>query len=78
MIQRTQITLDQTLDQRAKERARQLGVSFAEYIRRLISEDLGESKQNIPLVDLIGLGDSGGSDVAAHEEVYLDQAFGGQ
>lgn len=74
MTQRTQITLEAAMDRQAKDRARQLGISFAEYVRRLIEDDLGDRKPIAGLADLIGLGDSGSSDVAAHEDEYLDQA----
>lgn len=75
MTQRTQITLDAAMDRRAKERARQLGISFAEYVRRLIDEDIEQRKPTAGLADIIGLGDSGGSDVASREDEYLNQSL---
>jgi predicted nucleic acid-binding protein len=44
MMSRTQIALDPELLSRARERAGQLGVSLAEYIRRLLVRDLGEHR----------------------------------
>jgi len=40
MMARTQITLDPELHRRARERAAELGISLAEYIRRLVAADL--------------------------------------
>jgi len=72
---RTQISLGPALDRKAKERARDLGVSFAEYVRRLIDRDLSEPETTPTVSDLVGIGDSGGSDVARNEDEYLAEAF---
>lgn len=73
MIQRTQITLDGADHRRARRRASELGVSLAEYIRRLVRDDLGGDASADPSV-LFALGDSGGSDVAAHKDKYIGEA----
>jgi hypothetical protein len=44
MMARTQITLDPEIQRRARQRAGDLGVSLAEYIRQLLARDLGGSK----------------------------------
>lgn len=75
MPSRTQVTLDQDLDRQAKARAAELGVSFAEYVRRLIQSDLGELPARPSVVDLFGIGDSGGSDVAMHKDEYIAEAL---
>jgi hypothetical protein len=76
MMERTQISLDPELRQRAKQRAAQLGVSLAEYIRRLLADDL-EANQARGAVSLVfDLADSGGSDIASRKDEYLDEAFG--
>lgn len=77
MPSRTQITLHPDLDRRAKQRARELGISFAEYVRRVISHDLAAQGERPSVAGLAGIGDSGASDVAAHKDRYLDDAFGG-
>lgn len=77
MPSRSQITLESSLERRAKQRARDLGISFAEYVRRLIDRDLSGDRSRPRLDDLIGVGDSGGGDVALHEDEYLNEAFGG-
>ncbi|HJR92168.1 MAG TPA: hypothetical protein VJ938_07000 [Acidimicrobiia bacterium] len=76
MPSRSQITLESSLARRAKQRARDMGISFAEYVRRLIDQDLSGDSVRPRLDDLIGAGDSGGSDVALHEDEYLNEAFG--
>lgn len=76
MSSRSQITLDSALARKAKARARDLGISFAEYVRRLIDRDLDGDQVRSGLGDLIGIGDSGGSDIARHEEAYLNEVFG--
>jgi hypothetical protein len=43
MTARKQITLDPNLKRRAQARAAELGISFAEYVRRLIVRDLGDA-----------------------------------
>ena len=68
-----QVTLPTEDHRRAARRAADLGISLAEYLRRLVRRDLdGLGGAGPPGVDeLIGLGDSGGSDVAAHKREYL-------
>ena len=44
MTARTQITMDPEMQRRAHAKAAELGISFAEYIRRLVAKDLGEPK----------------------------------
>ena len=53
-----------------------MGISLAEYVRRLVDRDLGEVER--PAADisvLFGLGDSGGSDIANHKDEYIGEAF---
>ena len=71
-----QVTLDREQHRRAAERAADLGVSLAEYIRGLVDRDLADDADPAPDVSrLFGIGDSGGSDVAAHEDEYLAEAL---
>lgn len=44
MNARTQITLDPEMQRRAQTKAAELGISFAEYMRRLVAQDLGETE----------------------------------
>jgi len=41
MMARTQIMLEHEIQRRARQRASDLGVSLAEYIRRFVARDLG-------------------------------------
>lgn len=45
MNARSQITLDPELQRRAQKRASELGISFAEYVRRILAQDLGEPRK---------------------------------
>jgi hypothetical protein len=75
MTSRTQITLDPEVHRRARRRADELGVSFAGYVRRLISRDLGEPEQLRNPSRVVGLGDSGGSDVAREKGAMVAEAL---
>ena len=52
-----------------------LGVSFAEYIRRLVSHDLGSTSKPASPATVFNLGASGNSDIAANKHDMLAQAF---
>ena len=45
MNARTQITMYPDMRRRAQAKAAELGISFAEYVRRLVANDLGEPKE---------------------------------
>jgi hypothetical protein len=60
MNARTQITMDPALQRRAHAKAAELGISFAEYIRRLVAGDLGEARKTKP--DISIMFDLGASD----------------
>ncbi len=74
MMQRTQIMLDPEEHRRAQEKARDAGISLAEYIRRLVRSDLVEPpKPDISVI--FGLGDSGGSNIAKYKDEYIGEAI---
>lgn len=74
MMSRTQVTLEPELKRQVRERSRELGISFAEYIRRLVIRDLGSlSPQPSPRI-IFDLGSSGGSDIAAHKDRMVGEA----
>jgi len=76
MMSRTQITLDPDLQRRARRRAARLGVSFAEYVRRVVERDLGGTEPDRGRVEAVfGLGASGGADVARDEDEMVAAAF---
>ena len=75
MAQRTQIYLEPEQHRRLKKRAAELGVSMAEYMRTIIERDLGGSGGGADVSAILGLGDSGGSDVARHKDQYVGDAL---
>ncbi len=74
MIARIQITLPPADQRRVRARAAELGVSLAEYIRRLAARDLGEAPAAQEPRGLFDLGDSGGSDVGRDKDRYVGEA----
>lgn len=61
---RTQIALDPEDHARVKQKAAQMGITMAEYIRRLVARDLGSVTPETDPGSIIGIGSSGGSDIA--------------
>jgi len=59
MNARTQITMDPDLQRRAQARAAELGISFAEYVRRLVAKDLGGPQPKADISVLFDLVDEG-------------------
>ena len=74
MPSRTQITLDPEMQRQARNRAAQLGVSFAEYIRRLVARDLREPRAVADPSTVFDLGSSGGSDVSTSKDQMVADA----
>ena len=73
---RTQLSFDRETLRRARTRAGDLGISLAEYVRRLVAEDLGDrSPQGDPSL-VFDLGRSGGSNVAADKDRMIAEAMG--
>ena len=67
----TPIVLEPELEKQAQQRAQQLGVPLADYIRQLITQDL---ENPVPASDpsiIFNLGDSGGSDIARDKDRLL-------
>lgn len=73
MVVRAQVTLDADMHRRAKRRAAERGISFAEYIRQVVDHDLGEQPK-ADISAIFGLFESDRSDVSANIEKYLDEA----
>jgi hypothetical protein len=74
MMARTQIALEPEIQRRARARASHLGISFAEYVRRLVTRDLGEPEQGADPSAVFNLGSSGGSDIARDKDSLLGAA----
>ena len=76
MMVRTQISLENELQRRARQRASESGVSFAEYVRRLVARDLTRPEMQADVTQVFDLGFSGASDVARNKDSMLAEAFG--
>jgi len=75
MMSRTQITLETQIHRRARQRASELGVSLAEYVRRLVARDLSGPQVKPNVTSTFDLGTSGGSDVAKHKDLMIAESF---
>ncbi len=75
MNARTQITLDSETQRRAQSKAAELGISFAEYVRRLIAIDLGELEQKADVSIIFNLIDDGPpTDIARDKDKMIGEA----
>lgn len=74
MMSRTQITLDPETQRKARHRAAQMGISLAEYVRRLVARDLDEPRPAVDVRVVFDLGSSSGSEVARNKDAMLGQA----
>jgi len=75
MMARTQISLEPESHRRARQRAGDLGVSLAEYVRRLVARDLAQPKEAAGIESIFDLGSSGGSDIAKDKHSMIEEAF---
>jgi hypothetical protein len=78
MMARTQILLDRQLLRAARKKAAELGVSLAEYVRRLVARDLREPAPAADPSAVFNLGDSGGADVAGDKDAMVGSAVSAQ
>jgi hypothetical protein len=75
MNARTQITMDAEMQRRAHAKAAELGISFAEYVRRLVAHDLGERKPKVDVSVVFDLGASDEpTDIARDKDKMLGEA----
>ena len=75
MNTRSQITLDPEMQRRAHAKAAELGISFAEYVRRLLANDLGEPKPKADISLVFDLVDEGPpTDIARDKHKMIDDA----
>lgn len=75
---RTQLSFEREMLRRARTKAGELGISLAEYVRRLVAEDLGEPARASDPTSIFDLGASGGSDIARDKDSMLAEAFSEQ
>ena len=71
---RTQIALEAEQHALVKQKAAALGITMAEYIRRLVDQDLAGGGTNADLSAIIGIGRSGGSDIATEGTAAVSEA----
>jgi hypothetical protein len=76
MMVRTQITLESELQRRARQRAGEIGVSMAEYVRQLVARDLARPEPKADVSSVFDLGSSRGSNIAADKDSMIADAFG--
>jgi len=76
MMSRTQVTLENEMQRRARRRASDLGVSLAEYFRRLVARDLARPEAGTDVHRIFDLGNSGGSDIARDKDAMIAEAVG--
>jgi len=78
MMERTQLNLTAEQHRKARKRAEELGISLAEYVRRLVDADLKAMARPVSVEAVFDLGDSGGSDVARFKDDYVGEAVEAQ
>lgn len=66
---RTQVDLRPEQHAKAKAKAAALGITLAEYMRRLVDRDLDDAEPAADPSSIFALGNSGGSDIAAELNV---------
>jgi hypothetical protein len=75
MNARKQITMDPDMQRRAQAKAAELGISFAEYIRRLVAGDIGERKPKADISVVFNLVDEGPpTDIARDKDKMIGEA----
>jgi hypothetical protein len=75
MNERTQINLDRETQRRAREKAAQLGISFAEYVRRLLARDLSDQIEKLDISAVFALDHEGpATDVAREKDKMVGDA----
>ena len=72
---RTQIALEAEQHALVKRKAADLGISMAEYIRRLVERDLEKAGLSSDISAIFGIGDSGGSDIAVDRKRATAEAI---
>ncbi len=77
MMSRTQLSFEHEMLRDAHERAEELGISLAEYVRRLVAADLEGEEPPVDRSVVFDLGSSGGSDIARDKDAMLREAFTG-
>jgi hypothetical protein len=75
MNARTQISMDSEMQRRAHAKAAELGISFAEYVRRLVANDLGEPRPGYDITELFDYVKGGPvTDIARNKQQMIGDA----
>ena len=74
MMVRTQISLDSERLAQVRARAAALGISLAEYMRRLVDRDLAERPRGADRSVVFDLGSSRGTDIASDKARMIGEA----
>lgn len=75
MNARMQITMDPEMQRRARAKAAELGISFAQYVRRVVAIDLGEPKPKPDISMIFDLGASAEpTDIARDKDKLVGEA----
>ena len=74
MMSRTQVSLDPEMQRLGRTRASELGVSFAEYIRRLVARDLDQPRRSADTSMVFALGNSGATDIVSDKDKLVGEA----
>jgi hypothetical protein len=72
---RSQITLEPELQRAARQKAAQMGISFAEYVRRLVRQDLSTPDVIVDPSRVFDLGSSKRSDVRSDKDAMIGDAM---
>jgi hypothetical protein len=75
MMTRTQLSFEDEELRRARARAQEMGISLAEYVRRLVATDLGPRARGQSPNAVFDLGASAGSDVAVDKDRMIAEAY---
>lgn len=70
-MSRTHVNLERDLHDRARDKAAALGMSLAEYVRRLVAADIASGREAGKPLDIFDLGASAGSDIATQKDRYF-------
>jgi hypothetical protein len=67
--------LESEAHKRARRRASEMGVSFAEYVRRVVERDLGREARQADVTRIFDLGASERTNVAKNKHAMVAEAF---
>ena len=76
MMVRTQISLDSERHAQLRARAAALGISLAEYVRRLVDQDFAEQPRGADRSLVFDLGTSRGTDISSQKSQMIGEATG--